>query len=434
MSQEPNDKKPLTLDDMVARGAALRHGPDWKPSTGLIEAVADIERADELPAPDPVVLLPEKGGQVVVTETDAAEAYVGPTVVRTGLSPRMPTGPVKIRADVDPRRQPTLRRVPMPAGAVRAASGSAAMADAESGDAERGAEAGGTKNATPSEVAPRAVATAPVDAASTASAGASAIVREPARDAPGGDAEQAECAGTIGVDRPAGRSDAEPVAPRGDEPAATGGSGSTEAGGVPSASVPSANVPSVRPANKGRGARRLLVRGVATIVAAGVVTVLVLRALSPAHHGAGAGDGAAGPVRATAEHAGASAERPPSAATLSASCVTACPSGEVNVAAASATNAAPSASTVAAPIASAATAALIASTGGRAAPAPTEDPYVDASAPAASMKPTAAAPASAAPVVTAQASGAAATAAPPSTTSPRPGTSPKPAGGTKLDD
>ena len=108
MSHDPNDKKPLTLDDLVARGAALRDSTDWKPSPQLVDALAEIDRIDELPAPDPVVLLPEKGGQILVAGDEAAEAYVGPTVVKAALSPRMPTEPVKIRADVDPRRQVTL--------------------------------------------------------------------------------------------------------------------------------------------------------------------------------------------------------------------------------------------------------------------------------------------------------------------------------------
>jgi hypothetical protein len=112
MSQDPKDKKPLSLDDVVARGSALCAEPEWKPSAELLEAVAEIQRLDDLPAPDPVVLLPEKGGQVVVTSTEAAETYVGPTAVPAVLSPRMPTGPVKIRSDVDPRRAPTLPRVP----------------------------------------------------------------------------------------------------------------------------------------------------------------------------------------------------------------------------------------------------------------------------------------------------------------------------------
>jgi hypothetical protein len=115
MSRDPKDKKPLSLDDVVARGSALCAEPEWKPSAGLLEAVAEIQRLDELPAPDPVVLLPEKGGQVVVTSTEAAETYVGPTAVPTVLSPRMPTGPVKIRTDVDPRRAVTLPRIDEPA-------------------------------------------------------------------------------------------------------------------------------------------------------------------------------------------------------------------------------------------------------------------------------------------------------------------------------
>jgi hypothetical protein len=102
--------KPVTsLQQLVERGADVRQKP-WTPSPKLMEALQEREEAEDLPdppAPDPVVLLPEDGGRVLVAEIEAAEAYVPPTDVKVTPGPRMPTGPVKIRSDVDPRRQKT---------------------------------------------------------------------------------------------------------------------------------------------------------------------------------------------------------------------------------------------------------------------------------------------------------------------------------------
>lgn len=103
-------KEPATsLQQLVARGADVRRTP-WTPSPKLMEALQERDEAEDLPdppAPDPVVLLPEDGGRVLVAEIEAAEAYVPPTDVKVTPGPRMPTGPVKIRSDVDPRRQKT---------------------------------------------------------------------------------------------------------------------------------------------------------------------------------------------------------------------------------------------------------------------------------------------------------------------------------------
>jgi len=133
-----DEKKPPTLEDLVSRGAALRDESTWKPSQELLDAIADRNRLEALPdpaAPDPVVLVPEKGGRVLVAGEQAAEVYVPPTVPQPGLSPRMPTGPVKLRSDVDPRRQKTqpMLCLPAPMSAVEEATAEAAAAhvDAE---------------------------------------------------------------------------------------------------------------------------------------------------------------------------------------------------------------------------------------------------------------------------------------------------------------
>lgn len=139
-----SSKKDLpTLQELTARGAALRGDPTWEPSQKLLDAVTAaaaertrVEALPDPPAPDPVVLLPE-GGRVIAAGEEAAETYVAPTAPLSGPSPRRPTGPVKIRSDVDPRRQPTQP-------ALRAGSSPAPEAEAE-------AEA----NDPPSTTAPR---------------------------------------------------------------------------------------------------------------------------------------------------------------------------------------------------------------------------------------------------------------------------------------
>lgn len=81
---------------------------------GLREALRELEAAraePEPPAPDPIIVLPEKGGEVIVADVEAAAAYVQPTARRAGPVPQDTLTRVRLDARVDPRRQPTERRL-----------------------------------------------------------------------------------------------------------------------------------------------------------------------------------------------------------------------------------------------------------------------------------------------------------------------------------
>lgn len=82
--------------------------------SGLQEALRELHDAIEEPdppAPDPVVVLPDPKGEVLIADTEAAAAYVRPTVRRGGPVPQDTLTRVHVDARVDPRRQPTERRL-----------------------------------------------------------------------------------------------------------------------------------------------------------------------------------------------------------------------------------------------------------------------------------------------------------------------------------
>jgi len=83
-------------------------------SSGLRDALRELDDVIEEPdppAPDPVVVLPDKKGEVLVADTEAAAAYVQPTVRRGGPVPQDTLTRVHVDARVDPRKQPTERRL-----------------------------------------------------------------------------------------------------------------------------------------------------------------------------------------------------------------------------------------------------------------------------------------------------------------------------------
>ncbi len=129
MTDAKDDPK-RTLEALLARGRAEAEArPRWTASPELREARAELRRIDDQPdpeAPDPIVVLPEKRGEVLVSQAEAAETYVAPITVQPGEVPRIPTGPVRIRTDMDLRRQktqPSLGKVAVPAAAVVAPGG-----------------------------------------------------------------------------------------------------------------------------------------------------------------------------------------------------------------------------------------------------------------------------------------------------------------------
>lgn len=121
---DPNDNSEHTLEALMARGKAEADArPQWTPSPTLLDAMADLQRTEAMPAPpapDPVVVLPEKRGEVIVAATEAAETYLPPTTVHPAEVPRLPSGPVRIRTDMDLRRRktmPSLHREALPEAA-----------------------------------------------------------------------------------------------------------------------------------------------------------------------------------------------------------------------------------------------------------------------------------------------------------------------------
>src|SRR5262245_50483244 len=75
-------------------------------------AIERAQAADDLPdppAPDPVVVLAEKG-DVIVAGDRAAAAYVDPITLQPVTPPRDTLRRVQLDEHIDPRRQPTERR------------------------------------------------------------------------------------------------------------------------------------------------------------------------------------------------------------------------------------------------------------------------------------------------------------------------------------
>ncbi len=96
----------------------------WKPNADLLRALADARKdlkpgesslfwdwtATREAAPEAEDVRPSGEGEVFVHEKDAAAAYIAPVQVAPAVPPRQCTkSRIRVREDVDPRRQPTVR-------------------------------------------------------------------------------------------------------------------------------------------------------------------------------------------------------------------------------------------------------------------------------------------------------------------------------------
>lgn len=117
--------RPPDMDD-AARGEDVDSEPRrrWKPNAELLRALADARKdlkpgesslfwdwtATRESAPEAEDVRPSGEGEVFVHEKDAAAAYIAPVQVAPAVPPRQCTkSRIRVREDVDPRRQPTVR-------------------------------------------------------------------------------------------------------------------------------------------------------------------------------------------------------------------------------------------------------------------------------------------------------------------------------------
>lgn len=113
MSDEPKpppDAPPAPPAPLSSAEAKVRAA---MADAGLQQALRELDDSlhePDPPAPDPVVVIPEKG-EVLVTDTEAAAAYVQPMVRRARPLPQDTLTRVRVDVRVDPRRQPTERRL-----------------------------------------------------------------------------------------------------------------------------------------------------------------------------------------------------------------------------------------------------------------------------------------------------------------------------------
>lgn len=128
------------LDAALAELSAHRPSRgDFDPETRALLARSEVQRAVEArreleempdpPAPEPVEV-PSDAGPLLV-QAEAATAYVAPVDVSLPEAPRMPTGPVRIKSDVEARRAKTVRVV-----RVGARQAGAEIAGARGGEGE----------------------------------------------------------------------------------------------------------------------------------------------------------------------------------------------------------------------------------------------------------------------------------------------------------
>ena len=81
---------------------------------GVAEAMLLLEQIEDEPppaAPDPIVVLPEKGGEILIADVEAAVAYVEPTAPQATRVPHHTLTRVHVDDRLDPRKQVTERRL-----------------------------------------------------------------------------------------------------------------------------------------------------------------------------------------------------------------------------------------------------------------------------------------------------------------------------------
>lgn len=136
MDKDDTNDLDAALVELVTRRRA--HG-DVDPETRALLARAEVQRAmvarrDIEASPDPLAPQPvEMAGDAgpLLVQAEAAAMYVAPVEVMLPDAPRLPSGPVRIDAAVDPRRAKTVKVVPI--AAKKEDEGAAANAPAPDG-------------------------------------------------------------------------------------------------------------------------------------------------------------------------------------------------------------------------------------------------------------------------------------------------------------
>lgn len=155
MSKRHEDRVPrLTVEELAAPGGDapfdLESEPRkrWKPNAQLLSALAAAQKdlrpgeaslfwdwtATRESVPEAEDLRPSDHGELLVSDMDAAAAYVPPVEVAPAKVPRAATkSRIRVREDVDPRRQPTMKtsRSSDPAGGSGASSDSVPPSEAD---------------------------------------------------------------------------------------------------------------------------------------------------------------------------------------------------------------------------------------------------------------------------------------------------------------
>lgn len=132
MSKRPDDRTPLAgaEESAAANDTSPRDELDseprrkWRPNPQLIRALAATQKdlrpgeaalfwdwtATRDSAPEAEDVRPSGEGEVLVSDKDAAAAYVPPKEVSPPVAPRPSTrSRIRVREDLDPRRQPTVK-------------------------------------------------------------------------------------------------------------------------------------------------------------------------------------------------------------------------------------------------------------------------------------------------------------------------------------
>ncbi|MFO0587432.1 MAG: hypothetical protein U0441_07830 [Polyangiaceae bacterium] len=150
------EEPPRAMSPAEAKIQAALGDASFEEALQRIEAV----RAEPDPAaPDPVVVLPDRHGEAIVAETEAAAVYVQPTRRRPGRVPQDTQTRVRVDAKMDPRRQPTERRLRAEIDAATVGAEAAALAVSRKEDSATGASmaASASRKEDPSHLPPSVI-------------------------------------------------------------------------------------------------------------------------------------------------------------------------------------------------------------------------------------------------------------------------------------
>lgn len=131
MSERPDDRvpptapgEPVSAEDETQQEVDSEPRRRWQPNPELLRALAATQKdlrpgeaslfwdwtATRDSAPEAEDLRPSGEGEVLVYDKEAAAAYVPPKQVAPAVAPRAGTkSRIRVREDVDPRRQPTMK-------------------------------------------------------------------------------------------------------------------------------------------------------------------------------------------------------------------------------------------------------------------------------------------------------------------------------------